>query len=100
FNDDMNWRFVQHDLRRVPLPFRDEEFNLIMIKDLSMVTPTTGMQEVLMDEYLRILKPGGTIEIWDSDHSLRMLLPYKSPSTKDNKVDSKDEEQVHSNAMG
>ena len=99
-DDDMNWRFVQHDLRRVPLPFRDEEFNLIMIKDLSMVTPTTGMQQVLMDEYLRILKPGGTLEIWDGDHSLRMLLPHAPPATKDDSDDSEDEEQVHTNAMG
>lgn len=99
-DDDMNWRFVQHDLRRVPLPFRDEEFNLIMIKDLSMVTPTTGMQQALMDEYLRILKPGGTLEIWDGDHSLRMLLPHAPPSTKEDDDDSEDEEQVHTNAMG
>lgn len=99
-DDDMNWRFVQHDLRRVPLPFRDDEFNLIMIKDLSMVTPTTGMQQVLMDEYLRILKPGGTLEIWDGDHSLRMLLPHAPPSTKEDEDDSENEEQVHTNAMG
>ena len=99
-DDDMNWRFVQHDLRRVPLPFRDEEYNLIMIKDLSMVTPTTGMQQQLMDEYLRILKPGGTLEIWDGDHSLRMLLPHAPPSTKEDDDESEDEEQVHTNAMG
>ncbi|KAH8665124.1 hypothetical protein BGZ60DRAFT_379264 [Tricladium varicosporioides] len=99
-DDDMNWRFVQHDLRRTPLPFRDDEFNLVMVKDLSMVTPTTGMQQSLMDEYLRILKPGGTIEIWDGDHSLRMLLPHAPPSTKEDEDDSEDEEQVHTNAMG
>lgn len=99
-DDDMNWRFVQHDLRRVPLPFRDDEFNLIMIKDLSMVTPTTGMQQQLIDEYLRILKPGGTLEIWDGDHSLRMLLPHAPPSTREDEDDSEDEDQVHTNAMG
>jgi SAM-dependent methyltransferase len=99
-DDDMNWRFVQHDLRRVPLPFRDDEFNLIMIKDLSLMTPTTGMQQVLMDEYLRILKPGGTLEIWDGDHSLRMLLPHVPPSTKEDVDASDDEEQIHTNAMG
>ncbi|KAI6716274.1 hypothetical protein JHW43_001233 [Diplocarpon mali] len=99
-NDDMNWRFVQHDLRRASLPFRDEEFNLIMIKDLSMVTPTTGIQQTLMDEYLRILKPGGSLEIWDGDHSLRMLLPHVPPSTKDDDDNNEDEEQIHTNAMG
>jgi SAM-dependent methyltransferase len=99
-DDDMNWRFVQHDLRRTPLPFRDEEFSLIMIKDLSMVTSTMGVQQSLMDEYLRILKPGGYLEIWDGDHSLRMLLPHAPPSTKEDDDESEDEEQVHTNAMG
>ncbi|KAK2630364.1 hypothetical protein QTJ16_001184 [Diplocarpon rosae] len=98
--DDMNWRFVQHDLRQPVLPFRDEEFNLIMIKDLSMVTPITGMQQTLMDEYLRILKPGGSLEIWDGDHSLRMLLPHVPPSMRNDDDDSEDEEQMHTNAMG
>ncbi|RDL41113.1 S-adenosyl-L-methionine-dependent methyltransferase [Venustampulla echinocandica] len=98
--DDMNWRFLQHDLRRVPLPFRDGEFHLIMAKDISMATSTTGMQQALMDEYLRILKPGGTLEIWDSDHSLRMLLPHAPPSTNDEAENNDDEEQVHTNAMG
>jgi SAM-dependent methyltransferase len=97
---DMNWRFVQHDLRRVPLPFRPEEFNLIMIKDMSMVTPTTGLQQQLMDEYVRILKPGGTLEIWDGDHSLRALLPHAPPTTRDDDDESEDDEQVHTNAMG
>jgi SAM-dependent methyltransferase len=99
-DDDMKWRFVQHDLRRVPLPFRADEFNLIMIKDMSMVTPTTGLQQELMDEYIRILKPGGTLEIWDGDHSLRMLLPHAPPAPKDDDEDSEDEEQAHTNAMG
>ncbi|RFU24867.1 hypothetical protein B7463_g11471, partial [Scytalidium lignicola] len=79
---DMNWRFVQHDLRRTPLPFRDEEFNLIMIKDMSLVSPISGsiQQQELMDDYLRILKPGGTIEFWDGDYAIRMLLPHPSQS--------------------
>jgi SAM-dependent methyltransferase len=97
-DDDMKWRFVQHDLRRVPLPFRADEFNLVMIKDMSMVTPTTGLQQELMDEYIRILKPGGTLEIWDGDHSLRMLLPHAPPAAKDDD-ESEDEEQLHTNAM-
>jgi len=99
-DDDMNWKFVQHDLRRAPLPFRDEEFNFIMIKDMSMAIPTTGMQQTLIDEYIRILKPGGSLEIWDGDHSLRMLLPHAPPSTKESDEESEDEEQVHTNAMG
>lgn len=98
-DDDMNWRFVQHDLRKLPLPFQDDEFNLIMNKDMSMVTPATGSQQRVIDEYLRILKPGGTLEIWDGDHCLRMLLPQSS-GTNDDDDSSEDEEQAHSNAMG
>lgn len=97
-DDDMKWRFVQHDMRKVPLPFRADEFNLVMIKDMSMVTPTTGLQQELMDEYIRILKPGGTLEIWDGDHSLRMLLPHTPPAPKEGD-ESEDEEQLHTNAM-
>ncbi|CZR68951.1 related to SAM binding motif containing protein [Phialocephala subalpina] len=100
-DDDMNWRFVQHDLRRVPLPFREDEFNLVMIKDMSLTTPmTVDTQQTYIDEYLRILKPGGTLEIWDGDHSLRMLLPHAPPSTKVDDEESEDEEQVRTNAMG
>ncbi|PQE19028.1 methyltransferase domain-containing protein [Rutstroemia sp. NJR-2017a WRK4] len=101
-DDDMNWRFVQHDLRKTPLPFRDEEFSLIMIKDTSMVMSTkrTEQAQALMDEYLRILKPGGTLEIWDGDHSIRMLLSHAPPSTKDSDHDSENYKQVHTNAMG
>ena len=99
-DDDMNWRFIQHDIRRTPLPLRDDEFNLIMIKDMSLVMPTGAMFQALMDEYLRVLKPGGTLEIWDGDHLLRMLLPHSQPSTKESPDESEDEEQVHTNAMG
>ncbi|KAK3935881.1 hypothetical protein QBC46DRAFT_297338, partial [Diplogelasinospora grovesii] len=72
---DMKWRFVQHDLRRLPWPFPDGEFDLVMVKDMSLAT-TTAMQQTVIDEYLRILAPGGTIEIWESDHTLRMLRPH------------------------
>lgn len=98
---DMKWRFVQHDLRRTPLPFNNEEFDLVMVKDLSLVVNVTnGMQQILMDEYLRILRPGGSLEIWDGDHTLRMLLPHAPPSTSADDSDSEDEEQERANATG
>jgi SAM-dependent methyltransferase len=99
-DDDMNWRFVQHDLRRLPLPFQDEEFDLIMTKDLSMVTPETVLQQQVMDEYLRILRPRGSLEIWDGDHCLRMLLPHTPPVTNDSDGNSEHKEQAHINATG
>lgn len=72
---NMNWNFVQHDLRSVPLPFPDDEFDLIMCKELSLVTKIPESQ-VFMDELLRILKPGGVLETWDCDHPIRMLRPH------------------------
>jgi Methyltransferase domain len=98
---DMKWRFVQHDLRRTPLPFNDEEFDLVMVKDLSLVVNTTNnMQQVLMDEYLRILRPGGSLEIWDGDHTLRMLLPHVPLSKAADDSGSEDQEQERANATG
>jgi len=93
--EEMKWRFVQHDLRRLPLPFRDEEFDLVMVKDMSLATTTT-MQQLLVDEYLRVLQPGGTIEIWEGDHTLRMLRPHvpeatASPSAAGGEGDDTDE---------
>jgi hypothetical protein len=96
----MNWRFVQHDLRRMPLPFADNEFDLVMIKDLSLTMPATGLQQRVNDEYFRILKPGGTVEIWEGDHPLRVLLPHELPSTKAAGDGGVDEVQMHANAMG
>src|SRR5690349_21182928 len=49
----MIWRFVQHDLRNLPTPFKDEEFDLIMVKDLSLISSQLSMTANLMDEYLR-----------------------------------------------
>ncbi len=98
---DMNWRFVQHDLRKLPLPFRDDEFGLIMNKDMSLATPQGSHQQALIDEFIRILKPGGTLEIWDGDHSLRMLLPYVEPTANGAEGEnSEDEDQIYTKAIG
>lgn len=99
-DEDMNWRFVQHDLRKLPLPFRDDEFNLIMAKDMSMVTPSTGMQQKVFEEYLRILKPGGTLEVWDGDHCLRMLMPHPASTANEEDAGGKDDEQGHADELG
>ncbi|KAG7289399.1 hypothetical protein NEMBOFW57_005770 [Staphylotrichum longicolle] len=72
---DMNWRFVQHDLRKLPLPFPAASFDLIMVKDMSLAA-SLAMQQGLIEEYIRILTPGGTLEIWETDHMLRMLRPH------------------------
>jgi SAM-dependent methyltransferase len=75
----VNWNFVQHDMRRNPWPFEDEEFDFIMLKDLSLVVPLGGASQRFLDECIRLLKVGGTLEIWESDHVLRSLLPHPPP---------------------
>lgn len=79
---NMRWNFVQHDIRILPLPFVDHEFDVIMCKDMSMTIPTDHFPRII-DEFMRILKPGGALEVWDCDHPIRMLRPHvpDSPAT-------------------
>lgn len=93
---NMHWNFVQHDLRNLPLPFPDEEFDLIMAKDMSLVAQTTQFQ-VLVDEYMRILKPGGVIELWDCDHPIRMLRPHVPETPTTGNPPKSLDEQLHAN---
>lgn len=71
----IDWRFVQHDLRRTPWPFQNDEFDYIMIKDMSLAVPMGRSWQDFLDESLRVLAEGGTIEVWESDHVLRSLSP-------------------------
>ena len=73
-----NWRFVQHDLRQLPLPFEDEEFDFIFVKDTVFCAKGVGLKVNPLSELKRYLKPGGIIEVWESDLLFRCLLP--SPS--------------------
>lgn len=72
----MNWRFIQHDLRRMPWPCDDDEFDYVMIKDMSLAVPVGGSNQRFLDETLRVLAVGGTVELWESDHVMRSLLPH------------------------
>ncbi|KXT16031.1 hypothetical protein AC579_7132 [Pseudocercospora musae] len=75
----VKWRFVRHDLRKIPLPFDDGEFDLIMLKDLSLLLPVGQQHDRTLTECIRICKPGGTLECWDSDHVIRSFLPNPPP---------------------
>jgi len=72
----INWRFVQHDIRKVPLPFEDEQFDLVLLKDLSLVVQLGPQSERLLDDAIRVLRSGGVLEIWETDHTIRSLLPH------------------------
>jgi ubiquinone/menaquinone biosynthesis C-methylase UbiE len=75
----INWRFVQHDLRKIPLPFEDESFDLIVLKDLSLVLQIGQPQQRILDEAIRVLRAGGVLEIWETDHIIRSLCPHPPP---------------------
>jgi ubiquinone/menaquinone biosynthesis C-methylase UbiE len=75
----IDWRFVQHDLRRIPLPFDDGEFDIVVMKDLSMVVQLGTPSQRVLDEAVRILRSGGTLEIWETDHMIRSILPHPPP---------------------
>ncbi|KAH8652560.1 hypothetical protein BX600DRAFT_97435 [Xylariales sp. PMI_506] len=97
-DNDMNWRFIQHDMRRLPWPLQDGEFDLVMVKDMSVSAPGQYSQ-VFMDEYLRILKPGGVLEIWETDLTVRMLRPHvpaaqSTAPAEDSESDSEDEDDA------
>jgi len=72
----VNWNFVQHDIRQVPLPFEDEQFDLVLLKDLSLVAQLGPQSERLLDDAIRVLRSGGVLEIWETDHTIRSLHPH------------------------
>ncbi|MCJ1336241.1 hypothetical protein MMC09_001517 [Bachmanniomyces sp. S44760] len=71
----VNWRFVQADIRKQPLPFSDGEFDFIFIKDAGYCCESSIADVNPLSEPLRILKRGGVLEVLDSDDIVRTLLP-------------------------
>ncbi|XPS68433.1 hypothetical protein M3J09_000722 [Ascochyta lentis] len=75
----IDWKFVQHDLRKPPLPFDDDEFDIVVMKDMSLVVPIGALSQRILDEATRVLKSGGTLEVWETDHVIRSILPHPPP---------------------
>ncbi|KXJ92644.1 hypothetical protein Micbo1qcDRAFT_194040 [Microdochium bolleyi] len=94
-DNDMNWRFVQHDVRNVPWPFADGEFDLVMAKDMCLVAGPSDSPEI-WDENIRVTAPGGVLELWETDHTIRMLRPHapvaKGRARPADEEDSEEEE--------
>lgn len=78
----VNWHFVRHDIRKSALPFPSEHFDFVFIKDAGLCQSAAAQQVDLLSEPLRVLKRGGILEVWDSDHVFRALLPNPSPPPK------------------
>ena len=85
----VNWRFVQHDIRKEPYPFPDGEFDFIFIKDAGFCTQNSNGQGSTLSEAARLLKSNGVVEIWESDHIFRTLLPNSQapPGTTEDELD-------------
>ncbi|EON66934.1 hypothetical protein W97_06049 [Coniosporium apollinis CBS 100218] len=90
----VNWRFVQHDLRKGTLPFGDEEFDFIVLKDLSLVVPLGPPSEHLLDECTRVLQTDGVLEVWETDYIIRSLLPHPPLPPGQRSLDPDDERAV------
>nr|POE48906.1 hypothetical protein CFP56_39003 [Quercus suber] len=88
----MDWTFIQHDLRRMPLPFDDGEFDFVMVKDLSLAVPQSISSQRFVDECIRVLRVGGSYEVWEFDHLVRKLLPHppQPPTNHSNDQDLAD----------
>ena len=76
----VRWTFVEHDLRQLPLPFPDEQFDLVVIKDLALALSPPAPQR-FFEDCIRVIKPGGTLEIWEIDHLVRCLPQAPAAAT-------------------
>lgn len=76
-NDKKNDEQAQAQAQAESIPFREEFFDFIFIKDASLITT---IDCGFIEKYLALLKPGGSIEVWDSEHKFRTLRPQKPGS--------------------
>lgn len=98
----VNWTFRRHDLRQPRIPFDDNFFDLVFIKDMSLSGPLFGAAgaggasaPTQLEEPLRVLRPGGVLEVWDSDAVFRALRP--SPPRAPGLSDA---DAAHADAVG
>lgn len=70
-----NFTFVQHNFQSLPLPFLDGEFDYVMCREISMATPVSKVYGLQITEFMRILKPGGTLEVQCCTRANRSHIP-------------------------
>jgi SAM-dependent methyltransferase len=72
----IDWTFVQHDVRRSRLPFEDERFDIVIVKEMNLTMQLRGQSwDRVLREIFRILRPGGHIEMQNMDLFIRTLSP-------------------------
>lgn len=78
----MDFEYVQHDLNQAPWPFEDGSFDLIMARNIALALDPRHYSKTVL-EYGRLLKPGGTLEIWEHDFTVRSMRPKIQEHTGD-----------------
>lgn len=70
----MDFTYIQHDLNDFPWPFEAQTFDLIMARNIALALDPRHYSKTVL-EYERLLKPGGTLEIWEHDFTVRSIKP-------------------------
>jgi hypothetical protein len=72
----VNWKFVRHDVRFTPLPFGKDEFDLVLVQNVSLVFSRGANFAGLVADLIRCTKPGGVWEIRNSDFLVRSITEH------------------------
>lgn len=70
----MDWEFIQWDLREPGWPVQDGSIDLVMAKNLVLIFDETGYSHAI-SEYVRVLRPGGYLEVAEHDFAVRSVTP-------------------------
>lgn len=73
-NLGMDWQYIQYDLREPEWPVEDGSVDLVMARNMALVFDGLGYSHAT-SEAVRVLKPGGTFELWVHDFVIRSLKP-------------------------
>ena len=70
----LNWQIIQHDLRKPPMPFKEGEFDLIMVSNGTAVTPCgKDVRNSPITALKKYLRPGGCVEVLETDYVFQCL---------------------------
>lgn len=70
----MDWQYIQYDLRDPEWPVEDGSIDLVMAKNMALVFNASSYSRA-SSEYVRVLRPGGTLEVWEHDFLIRSVTP-------------------------
>jgi SAM-dependent methyltransferase len=59
----VNWKFVQHNFLEERLPFEKNTFDMVFLRELTMCIPNNIKLTNILSDCIRVLKPGGVLEI-------------------------------------